>query len=124
MQLDKSFTNSLWQQVQIDDNYAEIVQKLEDHTQPKEVQDQIAVFRIKEGTLKIHEQGQNKVFNYWITVAPNKHELKMQVLKELHCVPYSGHPGFARTLELVKQNLYWKYMIQDVCNFVVDCPVC
>ena len=45
-------------------------------------------------------------------------------MKELHCVPYSGHPGFARTLEVIKTSFCWKHMNQDVRAFVVACPVC
>ena len=48
----------------------------------------------------------------------------MQILTEIHCVPYSGHPGYIRTLELTKQNFYWPQMSQDVRDFVMDCPVC
>ena len=55
---------------------------------------------------------------------PNDQDLKKTVLRELHCMPYSGHPGFARTLEVVRTSFYWKHMIQDVRAFVIDCPVC
>ena len=46
------------------------------------------------------------------------------ILHELHYVPYSGHPGFTRTLELAKQFFYWRHMSPDVREFVLDCPVC
>ena len=45
-------------------------------------------------------------------------------MKELHCVPYSGHPGFACTLEVIRTSFYWKHMNQDVRAFIIDCPVC
>ena len=72
----------------------------------------------------MHEDNQSSTYEYWRTVIPNDTELKKTVLKEMHCVPYSGHPGFARTLEVTRTSFYWKHMTQDVRAFVVDCPVC
>ena len=46
------------------------------------------------------------------------------ILRELHCVPYARHPGFIRTLQIVKQFFYWAHMTADVREFVLDCPVC
>ena len=54
VQLDKSFRIFLWQQIRTDETYSDIVQKLEDHTHRKEIEDQRAVFSVKEGKLKIH----------------------------------------------------------------------
>ena len=79
---------------------------------------------MKRGMLKTHEDNQAPMYEYWRTVIPDDPEIKKTVLKELHCVPYSGHPGFARTLEVVRTSFYWKHMNQDVRAFVVDCPVC
>ena len=79
---------------------------------------------MKRGTLKMHEDGQPTTAEYWRTVVPNDENVKLQILRELHCVPYSGHPGFARTLEIVKQSFYWRHMSQDVRDFVINCPVC
>ena len=71
----------------------------------------------------MHQEEQNQAYKYWRTVLPDNHDIKMQVLRELHCVPYSGHPGYNRTLELAKQNFYWQHMSQDVREFVINCPV-
>ena len=108
VKLDQGFRNSLWQQVSEDEEYADILQQLQDPAQAKEITDQSQrKFRIKEGVLKVHQEEQNKAYKYWRTVIPDHHDIKMQVLRELHCVPYSGHPGYNRTLELAKQNFYW-----------------
>ena len=64
------------------------------------------------------------IATFWRTVIPNEIEVKRMILKELHCVSYSGHPGFTRTLEIAKQFFYWKYMSPDVRDFVLDCPIC
>ena len=57
-------------------------------------------------------------------VIPDNQELKTQLLQEIHCVPYSGHPGFTRTLEVTRRFFYWSHMTQEVRQFVLDCPVC
>ena len=98
--------------------------KLQDPNETNEVTERSRKFRIKRGILKTHEEDQSSTYEYWRTVVPNDEDLKRTILRELHCVPYSGHPGFARTLEVVRTSFYWKQMSQDVRAFVIDCPVC
>ena len=74
--------------------------------------------------LKIHVAQQAEQFSYWRTVVPNSQDIKMQLLREIHAVPYAGHPGFTRTLEVAKQFFYWANMTTEVRQFVLDCPVC
>ena len=57
---------------------------------------------MKRGILKTHKNNQSPTYEYWRTVIPDDPEIKKTVLKELHWVPYVGHPGFARTLEVVR----------------------
>ena len=57
-------------------------------------------------------------------VIPDRQEIKLELLREIHCVPYSGHPGFTRTLEVTRRFFYWSHMPQEVRQFVLDCPVC
>ena len=54
---------------------------------------------------------------------PNEISIQQTILRELHCVPYAGHPRFIRTLQNVKQFFYWTHMTADVCDFVLDCLV-
>ena len=74
--------------------------------------------------MKIHEPDQATDYSYWRTVVPNNQEVKIELLREIHCVPYSGHPGFTRTLEVTRRFFYWVHMTQEVRQFVLDCPVC
>ena len=89
-----------------------------------EVTERSKAYRIKRGLLKNHEENQASTYEYWRTIIPDDYDLKRKVMKELHCVPYSRHPGFAHTLEVIRTNFYWKRMNQDVRGFVIDCPVC
>ena len=107
-----------------EDQYKDIIQKLEDPNQGNEVKVSERKYRIKQGCLKIHEDRQATTYNYWRTIVPNVQEIKLQLLKELHAVPYAGHPVYTRTLELTKQFFYWVNMTTEVREFVLDCPVC
>ena len=107
-----------------DEDYIDIYEKLQDPNQTNEVTERSRTYRMKRGILKMHEDNQSPTYEYWRTVIPDDAEIKKTVLRELHCVPYSGHPGFARTLEVVRTSFFWKHMNQDVRAFVVDCPVC
>jgi len=34
-------------------------------------------------------------------------ELKKVILREFHAKPYSGHPGYQKTLTIVERFYYW-----------------
>ena len=55
---------------------------------------------------------------------PDDTDCKNKILKELHSVPYSGHPGVQRTLARVRKGFYWKGQTGDVRIFVESCPIC
>ena len=122
--LDNQFKKDLFNSLKEDDQYRDLIQQLEDKNEPNEIKVNDKLFRIKQGTLKVHEENQLKTANYWRMVVPNKISMKQMILRELHCVPYAGHPGFTRTLQVVKQFFYWTHMTADVREFVLDCPIC
>ena len=79
---------------------------------------------MKNGSLCVHEEEQDTSQQYWRIIVPDNQDIKTNVLKEIHCVPYAGHPGYIRTLEIVKRHFYWSHMTPEVRAFVLDCPVC
>ena len=124
VRLNKQFKTQLFNSLKVDDQYTDIIQELQDPEQSNEVKVSKQTYRMKAGTLMVHEEGQDVTANYWRTVVPNDLDIKRMILHELHYVPYSGHPGFTRTLQVVRQFFYWKHMSPDVRDFVLDCPVC
>ena len=96
-------TQRMMQLLQNEELYADILQHLQDPTQSNEVVRNERMYRIKQGILKIHEPDQATDYSYWRTVVPNNQEVKIELLREIHCVPYSGHPGFTRTLEVTRR---------------------
>ena len=109
--LNEDFRERLVRGILADEDYIDILEKLQDPQQTNEVIERSRKYTIKRGILKVHEEQQSTTYEYWRTVLPNDTALKKTVLRELHCVPYAGHPGFARTLEVVRTSFYWKHMI-------------
>ena len=122
--IDQRMRQRMMDYLRNEDQYSEIIQKLEDPNEANEVQVSDRVFRLKHGILKIHETRQPSSCNYWRTVVPNQQDIKIQLLREIHAVPYAGHPGYTRTLEVTKQFFFWVNMTTEVRQFVLDCPVC
>ena len=55
---------------------------------------------------------------------PDHTPLRLQLLQDHHDPPAMGHPGRAKTLELLARNYYWPSMRKDVDRFVRNCHVC
>jgi hypothetical protein len=55
---------------------------------------------------------------------PDSPELKNIILKELHNVPYVGHPGYQKTIATVKKQYYWPGMKKEVVDFIARCLEC
>ena len=74
--------------------YGSIIEELEDPMWGNERTINERKYRIKNGILKIHEMRQPADYSYWRTIVPDDQGIKLELLREIHCVPYSGHPGF------------------------------
>jgi len=48
-------------------------------------------------------------------------DIKKVILREFHVKPYSGHPGYQKTLIEMKIFYYWLNLKKDVANFVARC---
>jgi hypothetical protein len=55
---------------------------------------------------------------------PNSQELKKLILREMHNVPYAGHPGYQKTIAAVKSQYYWPGMKKQVVDFISICLEC
>ena len=55
---------------------------------------------------------------------PDNSELKKVILREFHAKPYSSHPGYQKTLTIVKKFYFWLNLKKDVADFVARCFNC
>jgi hypothetical protein len=49
---------------------------------------------------------------------PRSGEMRKVVLKEMHDVPYVGHPGYQKTITIVRSQLFWPEMKKDVADYI------
>jgi hypothetical protein len=119
--VDDSLLREMMNLLRSEDPYSGIISRLENETQ--EVLVGSLKYRLRRGFLKVH-RGDVQDGRYWKTVVPNSTDIKRRLLKELHTVPYAGHPGYTRTLELTQSHFYWAGMSKDVRAYVLECPVC
>jgi hypothetical protein len=54
----------------------------------------------------------------------NVQELKITILKEMHKVPYVGHPGYQKTMAAVKSHYFWPSMMKEIAEYITRCMEC
>jgi hypothetical protein len=55
---------------------------------------------------------------------PSFGELKKLVLKEMHDVPYAGHPGYQKMITTVRSQFFCLGMKKDVAHYITRCMEC
>ena len=50
--------------------------------------------------------------------------VKLRLMKEHHDVPWAGHRGVAKTIELIRRQFWWPSLRADVKEYVNTCVVC
>jgi hypothetical protein len=54
----------------------------------------------------------------------NCNELKNTVLKEMHNMPYDGHPRYQKTIAAIRSQYVWSGMKKKVVNYISKCLKC
>ena len=81
--------------------YSTILEEI-NSTSSREVSRGRLKYRRRNGLLCIHQEDQSEDVEYWRIVIPDDDtDCKNKILKELHSVPYSGHPGVVVILCLI-----------------------
>jgi hypothetical protein len=94
-----------------DQHYLQVKENL----QQGDVQQKIKEYEIKEDGLLMHK---NRIY------VPSSGELRNLVLKEMHDVPYAGHPGYQKTITAVRSQFFWPGMKKDVVDYIARCMEC
>jgi hypothetical protein len=55
---------------------------------------------------------------------PDTHEMINIVLREIHNVPYARHPGYHKTIVVVRSWYFWLGMKKDVAGYISKCMEC
>ena len=87
-----------------DQHYLQVKERLQG-----DVQQKIKEYEIKEDGLLMHK---NRIY------VPSSEELRNFVLKEMHDVPYVGHPSYQKTITIVRSQFFWSRMKNDVVDYI------
>ena len=49
---------------------------------------------------------------------PNVAELRRVVMDEIHQAPYSGHPGYQKTISTTRKKYFWPRMKKDMAEYI------
>jgi hypothetical protein len=94
-----------------DKNYTKLVAELHDTTTISHERD---LSIDKDGLLHF----KNRLY------IPNSVELKIIVLDEVHKKPYSGHPGYQKTITTLRNFFYWPNMKGETTEYLARCQDC
>ena len=55
---------------------------------------------------------------------PNVADLRRVVMDEIHQAPYSGHPGYQKTIATARKQYFWPGMKKDMAEYISRCMKC
>ena len=55
---------------------------------------------------------------------PNVENLRRIVMDEIHQAPYSGHPGYQKTIATGIKQYFWLGMKNDIIEYISKCMKC
>ena len=55
---------------------------------------------------------------------PNVPKVKLLILDEFHKTPYSGHPGYQKTVTMLRKEYFWPNMKSEVVEYIARCLDC
>ena len=55
---------------------------------------------------------------------PNVPKVKLLILDEIHKTPYSGHPGYQKTITMLRKEYFWPNMKTEVAEYIARCFEC
>jgi hypothetical protein len=86
--------------------------QVKESLQQEDVQQKMKEYEMKGYGLLMHKN---------IIYVPSSGELRNLVLKEMHNVPYAGHPGYQKTIAVVRSQLFCPRMKNDVVDYIAKC---
>ena len=55
---------------------------------------------------------------------PNVPKVKLLILDEILKTPYSGHPGYQKTITMLRKEYFWPNMKTEVADYIARCIEC
>ena len=54
---------------------------------------------------------------------PNVPNIKLLILNKIHKTPYSGHPGYQKTITMLRKDYFWSNMKNEL-TYIAKCFEC
>jgi hypothetical protein len=70
------------------------------------------------------EVKEDLLYVYGLVYIPNNLELQRKIIASCHDHPAAGHPGQARTYEMVSRHFWWPKMRHTIARFIRNCDTC
>ena len=55
---------------------------------------------------------------------PNVPKIKLLILDEIHKTPYLGHPGYQKTITMLRKDYFWPNMKNELVEYIARCFEC
>ena len=55
---------------------------------------------------------------------PNVPKIKLLILNGIHKTPYSGHPGYQKTITMLEKDYFWPNMKNELAEYIAKCFEC
>ena len=52
---------------------------------------------------------------------PNVPNIKLLILNEIHKTPYLGHPGYQKTITMLRKDYFWPNMKTKLVEYIAIC---
>jgi hypothetical protein len=113
LQIDKELLQEIKEKTGKDKAMTETMDKLKNGT-TKDSKIALGLCEIRDGLL---------VYDGLIWI-PDDNELRLRIIRDHHDAKLAGHPGRARTLELVSRYYYWPSQRNFINRYVDNCDTC
>jgi hypothetical protein len=92
----------------IDLQYRDLVEKIPQGKMPQKVE----ICKLETDGILMYKN---------IIYVPNVQDLKLAIVHEMHNVPYAGHPGYQKTVAVVKSHYFCPGMKKEIVEYIARC---
>lgn len=97
----------------LDPDISEIITNLEDPDEANR-DDVPPGYRLRDGVLTTRS----------LIYVPNSEDIKVRIMQQAHDSKETGHPGQAKTLEVLQRTFFWPRMRDFINEYINSCDIC
>ena len=109
------FQSNLRQQIVNHATEDELYVQVKDKLQQQSLENKYEGYKSEEDGLLTYK---NRIY------IANVADLRRVVMDEIHQAPYSGHPGYQKTIPTARKQCFWPRMKKDMAEYISRCMKC